>query len=81
MFYYCTSCRGDWTFVGHRSVEKVPKMVFLALFYFLIPWFASFYDKLCDERSKLTLPELLHIGSCGLRVLHGSFKTGESATD
>ena len=41
----------------------------------------SFYDKLCDERSKLTLPELLHTGSYGLHILHESFKNGENATD
>ena len=42
---------------------------------------SSFYDKLSDERSKLTLPELLRTGSCGLHILHGSFKTVENATD
>ena len=39
-----------------------------------VNWY--FYDKLCDERSKLTLPDLLHTGRCGLRILHGSFKAG-----
>ena len=42
---------------------------------------SSFCDKLSDDRSKLTLPELLHTGSCGLNILHGSFKTAENATD
>ena len=40
-----------------------------------------FYDKLCDERSKLTLPDLFHTGGCSLHILHGSFKAGENATD
>lgn len=41
----------------------------------------SFYDKLNEERKELTLPELLHTGSCGLHILHGAFKTGENATE
>ena len=41
----------------------------------------SFYDKLCNERSKLTLPGLLHTGSCGLNISHGSLKARENATD
>ena len=40
-----------------------------------------FYDKISNERDNLALPELLHTGSCGLHILHGSFKTGASATD
>ena len=34
----------------------------------------SLYDELCDERSKLTLKELLHTGSCSQYILHVSFK-------
>ena len=41
----------------------------------------SFYNKLNNERNELTLPELLHTGSCGLLILHGSFKTGVNATE
>ena len=41
----------------------------------------SFYDKLCNERSKLTLPGLLHTGSCGMNISHGSLKASENATD
>ena len=41
----------------------------------------SFYNKLNNERNELTLPELLHTGSCGLHILHGSFKTGVNATE
>ena len=29
----------------------------------------------------MTLPDLLHLGNFGVHILHGSFKTGENATD
>ena len=41
----------------------------------------SIYNKLNNKRNELTLPELLHTGSCVLHILHGSFKTGENATE
>ena len=41
----------------------------------------SFYDKLCDQRSKVTRPELVETESCGLHILHGSFKAGKNLTD
>ena len=44
-----------------------------------VNWF--FYDQLNNERNELTLPELLHTGSCCLHILHGSFKTGTHTTE
>ena len=41
----------------------------------------SNYNKLNNERNELALPELLHTGSCGLHILHRSFKTGANATE
>lgn len=41
----------------------------------------SFYDKLSNERNEIRLPELPVCNSCGLHILHGSFKTGENQTE
>ena len=34
-----------------------------------------------DDRKEKGLPQLINIGSCGLHVIHGSFKTGAEKTD
>ena len=40
----------------------------------------SVFEKLNAHREKNELPQILEIGSCGLRVIHGAFQTGVKAT-
>ena len=40
----------------------------------------NFYDILVRKREENKLGELVNIGSCGLHVLHGAFKTGAKKT-
>ena len=39
------------------------------------------YNKLNNEHNEFTLPEVLDTGSCGLHILHGSFKTDTNTTE
>ena len=41
----------------------------------------KFYNLVVDDRKEKGLPQLINIGSCGLHVIHGSFKTGAEKTD
>jgi hypothetical protein len=34
-----------------------------------------------DNRTEQQYPDIVNIGSCGLHVVHGAFKTGMEATD
>jgi len=38
-------------------------------------------ELLHDDRCENDLPSIVNIGSCGLHVIHGAFKTGVEATD
>ena len=39
------------------------------------------YDKLVEERGENEqLPELINVGSCGLHVVHGAFRSGAKKT-
>ena len=37
-------------------------------------------NKVKDHGNKNELPQIIDIGSCGLQVVHGAFKTGVKAT-
>ena len=41
----------------------------------------KFHDLLVAAREESGLPGILNVGSCGLHVVHGAFKTGAKATD
>ena len=41
----------------------------------------TFYRTVSKEREENELHELINVGSCGLHVLHGAFKSGAEATD
>ena len=40
-----------------------------------------FYDIIVKNREEMELHQLINIGSCGLHITHGSFKTGIEVTD
>ena len=40
-----------------------------------------FYDEVVKNREEMELHQLTNIGSCGLHIMHGSFKTGIEVTD
>ena len=39
-----------------------------------------FYDEVIKNRKEMELHQLINIGSCGLHIIHGSFKTGIEVT-
>ena len=41
----------------------------------------KFYDELVKQRQEMELHQLINIGSCGLHIIHGAFKTGVEKTD
>ena len=41
----------------------------------------KFYDDLISNRTETEMPGLLNIGSCGLHVLHGAFKSGANKSE
>ena len=40
-----------------------------------------FSDEVVKNREEMELGQLINIGSCGLHIIHGSFKTGVENTD
>ena len=40
----------------------------------------KFYSKLVEQRKEISSPGMIDIGSCGLHIIHGTFKTGLEAT-
>ena len=40
----------------------------------------KFYSKLVEQRKEISAPGMIDIGSCGLHIIHGAFKTGLEAT-
>ena len=40
----------------------------------------SVFEKQNAQREKNELPQTLEIGSCGLRIIYGTFQTGTKAT-
>ena len=41
----------------------------------------KFFSSVTKKREEDELPALINIGSCGLHVIHGAFKTGVKATN
>ena len=41
---------------------------------------SAFLDIVYKNRTEKELSQLIHIGTCGLHTLHGSFKCGENAS-
>ena len=41
----------------------------------------KFFNSFTKKREEDELPALINIGSCGLHVIHGAFKTGVEATN
>ena len=41
----------------------------------------KFFNSVTKKREEDELPALINIGSCGLHVIHGAFKTGVEATN
>ena len=41
----------------------------------------EFFNSVTKKREEDELPALINIGSCGLHVIHGAFKTGVEATN
>ena len=41
----------------------------------------KFYKAVTKDRAKDELHQLINIGSCGLHVIHGAFKSGAEATN
>ena len=39
-----------------------------------------FYDEVIKNKKEMELHQLINIGSCGLHIIHGSFKTGIEVT-
>ena len=40
----------------------------------------KFYSKLVGQRKEISAPGMIDIGSCGLHIIHGAFKTGIEVT-
>ena len=40
-----------------------------------------FYDEVAKNKGEMGLHQLINIGSCGLYIIHSSFKTGIEVTD
>ncbi|XP_041376341.1 uncharacterized protein LOC121388878 [Gigantopelta aegis] len=83
----------DSAFIGHATANymivhfteltkklKLGNMIQLSMDGPNINW--SFYDKLSAElKSVNTAPSLINIGSCGLHVIHGGFKSACDSVD
>ena len=66
----------SWIYVKYQSQYQICQ---ISIDGPSIKW--KFFNSVTKKREEDELPALINIGSCGLHVIHGAFKTGVEATN